>query len=151
MTEFLEAAIDKFVFRVAADRRYSLDGVWVLETATLGQALLGVSDYVQQRSGDAAFVHLKPIGTRLARGGELAEIETIKATLSVVMPLAGEIVAVNKDLDLNPENVNQEPYGKGWLAVVQVANWDEDRGKLLTPQAYMSAIETQARAEMESS
>jgi len=168
MPEFLEATIDKFIFRVAADRRYSRDGVWVQECGGDGQVRLGASDYVQQRSGDAAFVHVKPAGTRLASGDEFAEMETIKATVGLVSPVAGEIVEVNKDLDLSPENVNQDPYGKGWMAVVQAAELGDcldfraaghqpkvgrglspsDRARLLDPAAYLSAVRAQAEEEI---
>ena len=92
MPEFLETTIDKFIFRVATDRLYSRDGVWVLESGGDGRVRLGLSDYVQQRNGDAAFVHLKPIGARLSSGDEFAELETIKATLSLISPLAGELI-----------------------------------------------------------
>ena len=146
MPEYLETTVDKFVFRVAADRLYSCDGVWVLETSDAGRVRLGLSDFVQQRSGDAAFVHLKPVGTRLAPGDEFGELETIKANLSLIAPLAGEIVEVNKDLDLNPENINEDPYGKGWLAVL-AADWEAARQALLEPAAYLAAIRTQAEQE----
>ena len=64
MPEYLETTVDKFIFRVATDRLYSRDGVWVLEPAEGGRVRLGLTDYLQQRNGDVAFVHLKPVGTR---------------------------------------------------------------------------------------
>jgi len=146
MPDFLETTIDKFIFRVATDRLYSSDGVWVLETGG-GRVQVGVSDYVQQRNGDMAFVHPKPQGTLLAREVELVELETVKATMSVISPLAGAIVEVNGALDLSPENINQEPYGKGWLAVIEATDWEADRVKLLDPQAYLSAMRSQAEEE----
>jgi glycine cleavage system H protein len=149
MPDFLEITIDKFIFKVATDRFYSPDGLWLLDCGD-GLMRLGLSDYVQQRSGDVAFVHPKPPGTQLVRGDEVAEIETIKANVSLVSPLDGEIVEVNKELELNPENVNQDPYGKGWLAVVRSAHWQTDRAHLLDPQAYFAVMQAQAAAEMES-
>ena len=68
MPQYLETTVDKFVFRVAADRLYSADGIWALESAEEGRVRLGLTDYRQQQSGDVAFVHLKPAGTRLAGG-----------------------------------------------------------------------------------
>ncbi len=146
MPDFLETTIDKFIFRVATDRLYSPDGVWVLETGG-SRVRVGVSDYVQQRNGDAAFVHFKPLGTLLAPGVELAELETVKATMSVISSLAGAIVEVNGALDLSPENINQEPYGNGWLAVIEATDWEADRAKLLDPQAYLSVMRSQAEEE----
>jgi glycine cleavage system H protein len=142
--------VDKFVFRVAADRLYSREGVWAMDAGAPGQVRIGLSDFVQQRSGDAAFVHLKPIGTRLAAGDEFGELETIKANLSMVAPLAGEIAEVNQDLDLNPENINQDPYGKGWLAVLQAEDWEAARELLPDPAAHLAAIRIQAEAEQDS-
>ena len=139
MPEYLETTVDKFVFRVAADRLYSCDGVWVLETSDAGRVRLGLSDFVQQRSGDAAFVHLKPVGTRLAAGDEFGELETIKANLSLIAPLAGEIVEVNKDLDLNPENINEDPYGKGWLLKIKMSD-PAEVNNLMTPEEFENYI-----------
>ena len=82
---------------------------------------LGLSDYVQQRNGDAAFLHLKPIGTQLSSGDEFAELETIKATLSLISPLAGELIEINKDLDLKWEHFVsklQPGQKETWTAVI---------------------------------
>ena len=84
--EFLETTVDKFVFRVKRACWYSESGVWVhLED---GSARVGVSDYLQQASGDVAFVDVQPAGTVLAAGDELASIETIKAILAVESPVS---------------------------------------------------------------
>ncbi len=150
MSEYLETTVDKFRFRVATDRLYGTDGVWALELDD-GGVRLGLSDYVQQRSGDAAFIHPKPVGAELAVGDEFAELETIKVNVSLLSPLSGEIAEVNKDLDLDPENINQDPYGKGWLVTVEATDWQADREKLLDPPAYLAAMRRQAEAEMEAS
>jgi len=148
MPEFLETTVDKFIFRVAADRLYSPAGVWVLESAAAGDVRLGVSDFVQKRNGDAAFVHVKAPGARLAAGDEFAELETVKATVGLILPLAGEIVEVNQDLDSSPESINEDPYGKGWLAVLRAARWGIDRRGLLDPPAYLAVMRAQAIEEM---
>ncbi len=148
MPEFLETTVDKFIFRVATDRLYSADGIWVLESAEDGRVRLGLTDYLQQQSGDVAFVHLKPAGTSLAVGAEFAELETIKATLSLASPVAGEVVEANARLDLAPETVNDDPYGKGWLAVIVPADWQTDRLKLLDADAYLAAMRSQAEEEL---
>lgn len=142
MTEYLEKAVDKFIFRVAADRLYSADGVWAL--AEGNRVRVGITDYAQQLNGDATFVHLRTAGASLAIGDEFAELETIKATVSFFAPLRGAVTEVNTDLELSPEFVNQEPYGKGWLAVIEATDWQSDRAKLLDPQAYLSVMQSQA-------
>jgi glycine cleavage system H protein len=148
--QYLETTVDKFIFRVATDRLYSPDGVWAFwpEVQGNGRVRLGLTDYLQQRNGDVAFAHVKPVGTKLALGDELAEIETVKANVSLVSPISGTVVEINPDLDLSPEIINQEPYGKGWLATVEPADWESQRSKLLDPHAYLSAIQLQAEQEL---
>jgi glycine cleavage system H protein len=150
MPEFLEATVDKFIFRVATDRLYSAEGIWILagEPHKNGLVRVGLSDYLQQRSGDVAFIHPKMPGTKLDTGDIFAEMETIKATLDLVSPIAGEIVEVNSALDATPEIINQDPYIKGWVAVIKAENWAAERSKLLEPQTYFSLMMSQAEEEL---
>ena len=150
MAEYLETTVDKFIFRVATDRLYNAEGVWVLwvESHENGRVRVGLTDYVQQHNGDLTFAHMKAAGTKLAAGEEFGEIETIKATVSLHAPVAGEIVEVNAALDLSPEIINQEPYEKGWLAVIRATNWEADRAQLLDPQGYFSLMRSQAEEEL---
>jgi glycine cleavage system H protein len=153
MPEHLEATHDKFTFRVATDRLYGEEGIWAFRTAPQGNAeiRLGLTDFLQQRSGDMAFVSLKPKGTRLATGDEFAQIETVKATVSLFSPVAGTVREVNQALDRNPELVNQDPYGKGWFAILEAPNWEADRTKLLEPQAYFKVMQLQIEKELKQS
>ena len=146
MAEFLETSVDKFIFKVATDRLDSAEGLWFLEEGN--RIRVGVTDYQQQLNGDVAFVHLKPVGTSLASRDEFAEVETIKATVSFWSPVAGKILEVNADLDLAPETVNQDPYGKGWLVVLEAADWQADRAMLLDAENYLSAMRSQAEEEL---
>mgnify|MGYP001343519169 FL=1 len=111
MTEFLETTVDKFVFRVATDRLYSPDGVWSLLVESEGnrRVRIGLTDYLQQVNGDVAFAHVKPVGTSLAVGDEVAEIETIKANVSVLCPVSGAVVELDGLLGTSPETINEEP------------------------------------------
>ena len=147
MSEYLETTVDKFIFRVAIDRLYSRDGIWLLEAGT-GRVQLGLTDYFQQRNGDVAFVSVKSVGTVLAAGEEFTEIETVKANVSLYSPIAGTVLEVNKALDASPESINEAPYGKGWLAVLQAAAWEGDKAKLLDPQTYLSVIKREAEQEV---
>ena len=151
MTEFLETTIDKFIFRVATDRLYSAEGIWALKEDEGDRVRLGVTDYRQQLNGDVAFAHLKPVGTNLAAGDEFAEVETIKATVSFPSPIAGTVLEVNDELDLTPEAVNQQPYGKGWLLVVEATDWPTDRMKLLDAESYLALMRSQAEEELKKS
>jgi glycine cleavage system H protein len=146
MPDFLETTLDKFTFKVASDRFYSTEGVWIKEEN--GRVRIGLSDFVQQRSGDVAFAEIKPAGTLLAPGEEVAVIETIKVNVSYTSPVNGKIVEVNPAMSDAPEAINQDPYGAGWLAVMEVADWQADRSRLLDPQAYFEKMKREAEQEV---
>jgi glycine cleavage system H protein len=151
MPEYLETTVDKFTFKVARDRLYTRDGVWILpiESPEGVNARVGLTDYVQQHSGDIAFANLKPIGTPLSVGDEFAEIETIKVNVSLPSPVAGAIVEVNKALEMYPELINQDPYDKGWLVLVKPTGWDAARANLLDPNAYFDLMRAQVDEELQ--
>jgi glycine cleavage system H protein len=142
----LETIVDKFVFRVATDRWYSAEGAWALPAGE--HVRVGVSDFVQQHSGDVAFVEARAVGAVLARGDEVALVETIKANVEVASPLGGTVVGVNPALLGSPEVVNQDPYGEGWLVLVDARDWTADRAALLDPESYFELMREQAEAEV---
>jgi glycine cleavage system H protein len=146
MPKFLELTVDKFVFRVATDRSYNAEGVWA--KAEGDQVRIGISDFQQQRSGDVAFAEVKAPGTLLAFGDEVANIETIKVDIALPSPLSGKVVEVNPAMEEAPEAINQDPYGAGWLALIEASNWDADRAKLLDPEAYFAYIKREAEEEI---
>lgn len=153
MPNALETTIGKFLFRVPTDRLYSRDGLWVrwLGPADGARVGIGLTDYLQQRSGDATFVTVKPVGTKLEAGADFADLETIKVNLALPSPVSGVIVAVNPALDAHPECVNQGPYGDGWLAEVDVADAAAARAGLLGPDAYFELMKAQAEQEAKTS
>ena len=111
-----------------------------------------MSDYSRRRwCGDLAFVHLKSPGTRLAVGNTFAEIETIKSNSDLFSPVNGVISEINESLNSTPENVNQDPYGKGWLAEIEADDWKVDQVRLLKPAEYLSVIREQAEKELSDS
>ena len=145
MPEFLETTVDKFIFKVASDRFYNAEGVWALPEGAMVR--IGLSDYLQQRSGDVAFAEVKAVATELAIGDEFAVIETIKVNISLSSPVTGKVVEVNPDMEMAPEAINQDPYGKGWLAVIEASNWEADRALLLDPPAYFAKMKVEAEEE----
>ena len=146
MPELLETIVDKFIFRVAKDRLYSKDGIWVL--AEEGDRVrVGLADFAQRRNGDVAFAEIKPAGTALEVGDELAVVETIKVVFSVSSPVAGTIIEVNPAMATAPEAINSDPYGEGWLAVVAASIFEETRASLLDPQAYFALMKSEAEEE----
>lgn len=145
MADFLETTVDKFTFKVAIDRVYSEQGLWLKEQN--GRVRIGLSDFVQQRNGDVAFAEIKPAGTVIAFGDEVAVIETIKVNITFTSPVDGKIVEVNPAMNDAPETINQDPYGAGWLAEIEVTEWDTDRVALLDSQTYFKLMESQAEQE----
>ena len=148
MPKYLEMTADKFTFRVATDRLYAPEGVWILPEPAGTRVRVGLADYLQQHSGDVAFANVKPAGTRLAAGDEFAEIETIKAMVDLHAPISGTIVEVNAALNSAPEAINQSPYEMGWLAVIEPSTWDADRSKLLGPAAYFAVMQAQVQEDL---
>jgi glycine cleavage system H protein len=146
MSECLEATFDKFTFKVAKDRSYSADGIWLQH---LGDRIrVGVADFVQQHSGDLAFASVQPAGSTLAAGEEFAALETVKVNISLPLPVAATIIEVNPALDTRPEVINQDPYGEGWLAVIQASAWDADRRRLLDAEGYFAIMQVQVQQEL---
>jgi glycine cleavage system H protein len=145
MPEYLETTVDKFIFKVATDRLYNGEGVWAQAEGRLVR--IGLSDFFQQRSGDVAFAEVKPTGTELAFGDEVAVIETIKVNIALSSPVSGIVVEVNPDMEMAPESINQDPFGKGWLAVIEASNWDADRAQLLEPTVYFAKMKVEAEEE----
>ena len=146
MPDFLELTIDKFTFRVAIDRYYSPEGVWAKPEGQLVR--IGLTDYLQQRSGDIAFAEIMPEGTVLAFGDEVAVIETIKVNISLGSPASGKIVAVNPEMETAPEVINQDPYEKGWIAVIEANDWKADQSGLLDAPAYFARIKAEGENEV---
>ena len=144
--EILEVTVDKFTFRFPADLFYSDAGVWARFEGP--RARIGISDFTQQRNGDVAFAEAKEPGTAVKAGDEVAAVETIKVNLAVPSPVGGRVVETNGDLLNSPELVNQDPYGKGWLAVLEVEDVEQARKALRTAEAYMAVAKGQAEAEV---
>ena len=146
MPEFLEISVDKFTFKVATDRYYSGEGVWAKPERE--HVCIGLSDYVQQRSGDVAFAEVKPQGSEVNFGEEIAVIETIKVNISLGSPVTGTVIQVNPAMQTAPEVINQDPYESGWLAVVEATDWMADQERLMDPKAYFARIKVEAEQEV---
>jgi glycine cleavage system H protein len=146
MTKFLETTVDKFTFKVATDCLYTAEGIWA--KAEGNRVRIGLSDFLQQHSGDVAFTEVKAMGVDVAYGDEIATIETIKVTISLTSPVTGRVVEVNPAMASTPEAINQDPYGTGWLAVVEATDWVADKSRLLDPQAFFTRMKQAAEQEV---
>jgi glycine cleavage system H protein len=105
------------------DVKYADDHEWVkLEHET---ALVGISDYAQDQLGDIVFVELPEVGASFEKGDEFGTLESVKAVSELYMPIGGEITAINEALEDEPELVNNDPYGAGWMIKIRPGNSGE--------------------------
>ena len=101
---------------------------------------IGITDYAQDALGDIVYVSLPEVGDSVAAGAAIGELESTKSVSDVYAPLTGEITARNEALEANPELVNSDPYGDGWLFEVKVAEAGEIDG-LLSADAYRASLD----------
>jgi glycine cleavage system H protein len=135
MSDYLEATYDKFTFRVRTGLRYSRDDLWARRDE--GRVTVGLTDFLQRRSGDLASAELPAPGDAVVAGELCCTLDTIKAAVDLVSPLSGRVVAVNTDLEDRPELINEDPYGRGWLFQVTPAD----------PQAFECLLDADAYFE----
>jgi glycine cleavage system H protein len=122
--------------------RYTKDHEWAkIEN---GSIRIGVTDYAQHELGDIVFVDLKPAGANVKKGDPVGTVESVKAVSDVYSPVTGTITQANQDLETNPELVNQDCYGKGWMVVI-TATGAGDPGDLMDAGAYKEYLEKEAK------
>lgn len=118
---------------IPEDLAYTADHEWVrLEGGT---ARVGITDFAQSALGDVVFVELPEVGTELTRGERLGEVESTKSVSEIYAPLAGRVVEVNAELPAAPERLNRDPYGEGWICMIEVDD-PAGTGALLDAGAY---------------
>lgn len=122
---------------VPSDRRYSREHEWVWVEDSLGT--VGITDFAQDQLGDIVYLDLPAVGTPVQQFGKLGEIESVKAVSDLYSPVSGEVVEVNQAAIDQPELVNQDPYGRGWLVQVRLDNPSE-LGALLSAEDYARLI-----------
>lgn len=106
------------------DLLYTPEHEWVLKTGPT-TVRIGITDFAQAQLGDVVFVQLPGVGDEVTSGGSLGEVESTKSVSDVFSPLTAKVVAVNEQLESNPELVNSGPYGDGWLVELEVGSADE--------------------------
>jgi glycine cleavage system H protein len=118
--------------------RYSADHEWVLITGLV--ARIGITDYAQQSLGDVVFVQVPKLGQHVVSGESVSEVESTKSVSDVYSPITGSVVAVNELLSSNPELVNSDPYGEGWLCELEIDDPSQLDG-LLDAAGYQALVE----------
>ena len=117
--------------------RYSKDHEWAAEDGGLYR--IGISDFAQDQLGDVVFVELPDTGAVLEEGGEFGTVESVKAVSELYLPMAGEVMEVNAELEDSPELVNEDPYGSGWMIKIKATEPDQF-GRLMDSQAYLASL-----------
>ena len=115
------------------DLYYTDDHEWL--RVENGTATVGITDFAQSELGDIVFVELEPEGTELGQGDIFGTVEAVKTVSELYMPVGGTITAVNDELELSPEVVNEDPYGDGWMIEIELAAPDEAEA-LMGADAY---------------
>ena len=121
------------------DLIYTSEHEW-LRREDDGSVTIGITDHAQAALGDLVYVEMPETGQTLERGGDMAVVESVKAASDVFAPIAAAVVAVNEELADDPEKINVDPYGAGWI----VRLWPSDgvdETEFLTPDAYQSLID----------
>lgn len=106
------------------DLKYHKEHTWV--KASGKKATIGITDYAQNALGDIVYIDLPDVDVAVEANSEIGEIESTKATSSIISPVSGRVIEVNEELSESPEIINEEPYGKGWIAVLEI----EDKSEL---------------------
>lgn len=125
--------------QVPEDVSYSRDHEWAKALGD-GRVRIGITDYAQDALGDVVFVQLPDEGATLSAGDSLGEVESTKSVSEIYAPISGSVVAVNASLSEAPEQLNEDPYGNGWICEIQPSTDDELAG-LLDAAAYRALIE----------
>lgn len=124
------------------DLKYHKEHTWVRVSGK--KATIGITDYAQEQLGDIVYIDLPDVDSEIEKDAEFSEIESTKATSSVIAPVSGTILEVNEELDESPEIINEEPYGKGWIAIVEMSDPSE-LDDLMDASDYQSYVEEEAK------
>lgn len=119
------------------DLKYSKDHLWV-KVESDGHRI-GITDYAQDALGDVVYVELPQVGTRINRGEPFGVVESVKAVSDLIAPLSGNVVEINGELPDNPQWLNEEPYGKGWLIRIDGVDSSE-LNELMDAEGYRSLV-----------
>jgi len=119
------------------DLQYTNDHEW-LRREDDGNVTIGITDHAQSSLGDLVYVELPEVGQDVESGGDMAVVESVKAASDVYAPISGTVVAVNEALSDDPEVINSDPYGDGWIVRLKTG---DDQGELLSPEAYQALLD----------
>jgi glycine cleavage system H protein len=115
--------------------RYTKDHEWIRLEGD--EAIIGITDFAQHELGDIVYVEIETVGKQLNAGDVFGTVEAVKTVSDLYLPVSGSVIEVNPKLNANPELVNNDPYGEGWMAKVKVNN-PAEVDSLMNAEAYQS-------------
>lgn len=124
------------------DIKYHKEHTWVRVSGNKGK--IGITDHAQDALGDIVYIDLPEVDTTIEANSEISEIESTKATSSVISPVSGKVLEVNENLSESPEIINEEPYDKGWIAVIELTS-PSDIDDLMDAAEYTKYIEEESK------
>jgi glycine cleavage system H protein len=125
-------------WKILEDCKYTKSDEWIRVEGAEG--VVGITDYAQDQLSDLVFVELPQAGSKLEAGAILGVVESVKAAADLKLPASGEVVAANEALESNPEVINSDPYGAGWIARIKLSN-PAELDSLMTADAYKAYCE----------
>jgi glycine cleavage system H protein len=120
------------------DLRYTSEHEWLRQEED-GSVTIGITDHAQAALGDLVYVELPEVGQELLLGGEMAVVESVKAASDVYAPASGTVTEVNDELSDDPEKINSDPYGDGWIVRIQPSDLDD--GDTMDPDEYQALLD----------
>jgi glycine cleavage system H protein len=117
--------------------RYTKDHEWIRLEGD--EAIVGITDFAQQELGDIVYVEIETVGQQLNSGDVFGTVEAVKTVSDLYLPVNGSVIEVNPKLNSNPEVVNSDPYGEGWMAKIKLSNIAEVES-LMTAEAYQNLV-----------
>ena len=123
---------------IPPDLRYSTDHEWA--RVEEGRVRIGITDYAQDALGDVVFVEVPEVGTKVERGASFSEVESTKSVSEIYAPVSGLIAEINADLADSPERLNDDPYGEGWICIIEPTD-PAQLDELLDAEGYRALIE----------
>jgi glycine cleavage system H protein len=140
--EFFELVVDKFKLRVPKGYWYAGYDTWALVEGKT--AKVGITDFLQTKLGDILFFDPARV-QQIEQDDILGTLESIKATIELTMPVSGKLIEFNPKLQEHSELLSEDPYGEGWIAKVELSDWEADKAMLLPPEKYFEVMQEKAK------
>ncbi|NHJ83811.1 MAG: glycine cleavage system protein GcvH [Asgard group archaeon] len=145
--EYHEISYDKYQFKVPKEGYYFTENdCWVKPEGT--KALLGITDYLQNNTGDILFADLPKVDSEIEQFDEVVELESVKAVVALISPVSGKIIAVNAKLKDEPNLMNEDAYEQGWAVEIELTAFEEEKKFLMDGEQYFEYMKKKIEKEL---